>query len=270
MTPPKYSSQAYWERRYNDEEEGSGLDWYCDYTTLAPLLHILLPEPSLGSEAAWSVLEIGCGDRPLAPHLAADPHFGGAHVTAIDYASCVVRSLRQRERGRANINSNAGCGDGADYHLGAGASRPVTYERQDARALVYREESFDLVLDKGTLDAMLCSSDEGFGNARKICSEAARVLRTRGCLVIVSHMSPMGEEGGAFISHSLLPALLTQKSRGGAVSSVSAWSIDVHFQEGSEEDGPFVYAVSKHSRPATRAACRGSSIDEIPLRLHEH
>ena len=22
MTPPKYSSQAYWERRYNDEEEG--------------------------------------------------------------------------------------------------------------------------------------------------------------------------------------------------------------------------------------------------------
>ena len=92
-----YSSAGYWERRYvtGDRE---GHEWYLDYATLGPLLEILLPEPPLGPQAQWSVLEIGCGDRPLAPDLAGDEHFAGARVFAVDYSSAVVRSMRRRHR----------------------------------------------------------------------------------------------------------------------------------------------------------------------------
>lgn len=86
--------------------------------------------------------------------------------------------------------------------------------------LAYADSSFDLVIDKGTIDAMLCSST-GAANAASICAEAARVLCPEGVFVLVSHMSPESDEGASFLSESLLPALHTQ-------SASAAWAVEVH------------------------------------------
>jgi EEF1A lysine methyltransferase 4 len=37
--------------------------------------------------------------------------------------------------------------------------RSVTFEVQDARGLPYEDQSYDCVIDKGTIDAMLCQDD---------------------------------------------------------------------------------------------------------------
>ncbi len=50
----------------------------------------------------------------------------------------------------------------------------------DARKLPYPDCSFDLVLEKGTLDAMLSDKEDGESNCVLIMTECARVLKERG------------------------------------------------------------------------------------------
>jgi ubiquinone/menaquinone biosynthesis C-methylase UbiE len=40
----------------------------------------------------------------------------------------------------------------------------VTFEVQDARNLPYEDQSYDCVIDKGTIDAMLCQDDGALCN----------------------------------------------------------------------------------------------------------
>lgn len=241
---PAYGSQEYWDRRYANPATANH-EWYFGYDTLQPLVHELLP--SRLSEQ-WSALEIGCGDRPLLPDLAADPHFAGCRAICFDYAPTVVRALRHAAREAARNDP----------------SLPVmSYEQADARSLVYPNDSFDIVIDKGTIDAMMCSDTQGVSNARQICSEAARVVSPGGLLIVVSHMSPTGDEGSVFLSKSLLPAL-------SARSPEWLWDVGVHFDESAEETGPFVYTVRKTRRRATRAALGPSHAPEIPVRLNAY
>ena len=115
----------------------------------------------------------------------------------------------------------------------------------------------------GTIDAMMCSNSEGELNARKICEEATRVVSARGVFVVVSHMSPTGDEGSLFLRHCLIPALSSR-------SAEWKWDVGVHFAESAAESGPFVYAVKKAPRRVTRAARMPESAPDIPVRLHEY
>ena len=56
----------------------------------------------------------------------------------------------------------------------------VEYITADARKLSYPDCSFDLVLEKGTLDAMLSDKENGESNCVLIMTECARVLKERG------------------------------------------------------------------------------------------
>jgi len=243
-TEPAYGSRDYWDQRYANPET-SNHEWYFGYDTLQPLVHELLP--TLLSDQ-WSALEIGCGDRPLLPDLVADPHFAKCRAICFDYAPTVVRALRHAAREAARKNP---------------ALPVVSYEQADARSLSYSNDSFDIVLDKGTIDAMMCSNTEGVQNAQQICSEAARVVSPGGVIVVVSHMSPTGDEGSVFLSKSLLPALSTRSMKW-------SWDVGVHFDEASEESGPFVYVVRKTRRRFTRAAFKQNQSLDIPVELHTY
>jgi SAM-dependent methyltransferase len=243
-TEPAYGSRDYWDQRYANPET-SNHEWYFGYDTLQPLVHELLPaRPS----DQWSALEVGCGDRPILPDLVADPHFANCRAICFDYAPTVVRALRHAAREAARSNP---------------ALPVVSYEQADARSLSYSNESFDIVLDKGTIDAMMCSISEGVSNAQQICSEAARVVSPGGVIVIVSHMNPTGDEGSVFLSKSLLPALSDKSAKW-------SWDVGVHFNEASEESGPFVYVVRKTRRRLTRAALKQDQSPEIPVELHAY
>ena len=158
----------------------------------------------------------------------------------------------------------------------------MLYHHMDARKLSFPGQRFDLVVDKGTIDAMLCSS-AGHADALAICSEAVRVLRSGGSFMVVSHLEPSSEDGSAFLSESLIPALKSQPPRW-------RWAIEVHKQAGDDDDedededdeeeqekespgdgeSPCVYVVRKHERRSTRAARGKDNSPDIPIVLHEH
>jgi hypothetical protein len=46
----------------------------------------------------------------------------------------------------------------------------------DVRDMKYKDETFDVIIDKGTLDAILCGSDSA-KNAGQMLSESQRILK---------------------------------------------------------------------------------------------
>lgn len=55
--------------------------------------------------------------------------------------------------------------------------------------MTYPNESFDLVLDKSTIDALMCS-DEPLMSVCQMVEEVYRVLKPDGIYLIISYASP--------------------------------------------------------------------------------
>jgi hypothetical protein len=133
----------------------------------------------LAKDGPISIIEIGGGDMPLCRdlvmHLISLEQTTGAKADNIvkkmiccDYSPTVIdlckenqkRDLQFREANQKGIE--------------------VEYITADARKLPYPDCSFDLVLEKGTLDAMLSDKEDGESNCVLIMTECARVLKERG------------------------------------------------------------------------------------------
>jgi len=63
------------------------------------------------------------------------------------------------------------------------------YLQMDARAMDFEDGTFDCVIDKGTLDAILCG-ESSVANAQKVLSEVYRVLAPKGVYILVSYGTP--------------------------------------------------------------------------------
>ncbi len=59
----------------------------------------------------------------------------------------------------------------------------------DARDLQYEDNSFDLVIDKSTMDALLCG-DHSFLNVSIMTKEVQRVLKTGAYYLVISYGLP--------------------------------------------------------------------------------
>lgn len=59
----------------------------------------------------------------------------------------------------------------------------------DVREIKFPEKYFDLVIDKSTIDALLCG-DKSFVNVAKMLNEVQRVLKDGGVYMIISYGSP--------------------------------------------------------------------------------
>ena len=55
--------------------------------------------------------------------------------------------------------------------------------------MAYKDETFDLIIDKSTIDALLCG-DHSFMIVAKMLKEISRVLKTGGYYVIISYGKP--------------------------------------------------------------------------------
>ncbi len=134
------------------------------------------------------ILEIGCGDMPLGRDLCQNLlEYQSAtnntiyaksivdEIVCFDYSQSVIELVTQQQEGEIlNHQCKASERDNRRRNL------DVTYEVLDARELPFNEKKFDLILDKGTLDAMLSDKDQGIKNCIKIVSEASRVLSMGG------------------------------------------------------------------------------------------
>jgi Methyltransferase domain len=118
----------------------------------------------------------------------------------------------------------------------------LSFEVIDARKLPYDSGSFDLILEKGVLDAMLSDPENGRANCLEILSECSRVLVYDGYMVIVSHQNAETEAGKRWLEDVVFRGL--QRAPG------SSWIVEIHVGGYDDETppgmvGPAVYIIQK-------------------------
>ena len=84
--------------------------------------------------------------------------------------------------------------------------------------MTYPAGRFGSVVDKGTLDALLCG-DDSTANAHKMCEQVSRVLRSGGAFVVVSYGTP--ENRLCYLENDSYGWKVTHKAIGEGASSSS-------------------------------------------------
>ena len=204
----------------------------------------------LSKKGPVSVLEVGCGDVPLGAGLALEfkemeESTGDSaakifkQIICTDCSPTVVASMKTKYRNFKT--SKMGLEESVDI-----GNIPLDFAVADARKLDYADGSFELVLEKGTLDAMLSDTEEGGQNCVKIIRELARVLTMEGYMVLVSHLNANTERGLQWLSDVVFEGLREGESS-------ASWSIEVHGNAEIRDDssapagspGPAVYVIRK-------------------------
>ncbi|KAK9866548.1 hypothetical protein WJX84_010992 [Apatococcus fuscideae] len=151
-----YSEQGYWDERYR--ESRNPFEWYMGYEELAPLLREQIPLEA-------KVMQVGTGTSMMQLHMA---RAGYTSLQGLDYSAGAVAAM-----------------------MVAHDDLPgVSYRVADCRDLSdWTPDSFDAIIDKGTLDSALCGPDAA-ENARRMLSECWRVLTPGGLFLLITYGSP--------------------------------------------------------------------------------
>ena len=156
-----YGSAAYWDERY--AANGAPFDWYNTYQNIKPILR-----PFLSSSPDFEVLVPGCGSSTLSADLYDD---GYRNVTSVDISYVVVEQLAARYGGTGRDELEFSVADATDMRT-------------------LPDACFDLVVDKGLGDALMCSARDSFGCLHRMLGEMHRVLKPGGTYACVSHAQP--------------------------------------------------------------------------------
>ncbi|XP_078524130.1 EEF1A lysine methyltransferase 4 [Lissotriton helveticus] len=158
-----YSSVRFWDGRYG--ADGPPRDWFGGLSSFSGLL-----EAQLRTEDRLLVL--GCGDSSLSYDLFQK---GYTSITNIDYSPVCIEAMSRQH---------------ADCH-------GMAWTVMDARALAFPNESFDVVLEKGTLDAMMVEERDPWNVSPqtaelldKVLKEVSRVLRPGGRFISITFAQP--------------------------------------------------------------------------------
>lgn len=173
------------------------------------------PRQKLTINGPISVLEIGCGDVPLGIGLVNELKklqvSTGTKSTRIvekilctDYSPSVIEVLKRLHKNKRKLSSSASSlaskriaaegsnnaattttngsnnQDADDNDDNGGTDVPIEFVVADARKLPYANESFHLLLEKGTMDALMSDPKVGTSNCIQLVTECARVLAIGG------------------------------------------------------------------------------------------
>jgi SAM-dependent methyltransferase len=153
---PPYSEVSYWNSRY--EREPAPFDWYQPWSRLKATILPLLP-------GRGCALDVGCGNSPMTAELVAE---GFNEVIGLDISPVVVRQNEENFRTEPKLH----------------------WVCSDCRKMDQIEsDKFDLVIDKGTLDSLLCSGPSA-SVVGQFMSEVSRVLKPGGLFVEISYGTP--------------------------------------------------------------------------------
>ena len=189
----------YWNKRYEGGGETTH-EWFRTFEKLQPFLKKWLPNPS---PLEPRILHLGCGDSTLTADLF-NLHY--TNQLSVDFSETVIKQMQEKHP-----------------HL--------DWRVEDVRKLNLQDSSFDMAIDKGTLDAMLYGSqwnppDEVQNNVHQYVDEVARVLKPEGRWLYITFRQP----------HFVTPQLLRE----------GRWNLVVE----RLEDGPgtfeyFAYVMTK-------------------------
>ena len=177
--PNHMGKKAYWESKYKHAEEQfyKPFDWFFNFhaieDTLAPYL-----TPARGHEsgAPFRLLDLGCGMSDFALKLHKSINFK-SEIHCLDFVPSAVNTL---------------CGQNLEntYKSDHLHLSKMLFTVADAQYLPYTSHLFDVLVDKGTTDAVLKDSQTGTAMATRIIGEALRVLKPGGHMLQLTDEDP--------------------------------------------------------------------------------
>ncbi|KAI9478403.1 MAG: S-adenosyl-L-methionine-dependent methyltransferase [Benjaminiella poitrasii] len=164
--PTAYKTKQYWEERYQKEDLTTTFDWFKTYTELKPLISEAIPNKES------KILMLGCGNSTLGEDMYND---GYKNIINIDYSKTVIENMKIR------------CADKPE----------MKWLEMDIRDLKFDNESFDAIIDKGTMDALMCDrgdvwdpSEELINDVKGEVDEVQRVLKVGGTFLYITFGQP--------------------------------------------------------------------------------
>ncbi|KAH7664981.1 Endothelin-converting enzyme 1 protein [Dioscorea alata] len=163
-TVSDYLDPHYWNERFKSEEH---YEWFKDYSHFQHLLrrHI---HPS------YSVLELGCGNSRLCEELFKD---GVTDITCIDLSDVAVNRMRER--------------------LLVSGLHGIKVLQADMLELPFSSQSFDLVIEKGTMDVLFVDSGDPWNpnpstvsKVMKMLEGVHKVLKPQGTFISITFGQP--------------------------------------------------------------------------------
>eukprot|EP00742_Colponemidia_sp_Colp-10_P000659 GILJ01000718.1.p1 GENE.GILJ01000718.1~~GILJ01000718.1.p1 ORF type:complete len:211 (+),score=25.02 GILJ01000718.1:72-704(+) len=151
----QYGKSEYWDDRYTRDPEP--FDWYQRWAALKEAVADYINKDH-------QILNVGAGNSRLSEEMHDD---GYQNIVNIDISRVVTKQMEEKYRDKQGMS----------------------YVQMDARSIDYPDHSFDVVMDKGTLDSMLCG-EGSTTNVQKMLSEIYRVLAPNGVYIIVSYGQP--------------------------------------------------------------------------------
>ncbi|KAM4772630.1 EEF1A lysine methyltransferase 4 [Rhinophrynus dorsalis] len=161
-----YKEPVYWDSRYREEQAVTErYEWFGRYRDFRDLVKRELRPWSRG-------LVLGCGTSSLSAELHKE---AVCPLVSIDYSPVCIAEMAQRH----------------SEHPG------MSWLVMDARHLHFPNESFDLVIEKGTLDAMMVEEKDPWNVTPEtvtmidqVLSEVSRVLSPKGCFISITFSPP--------------------------------------------------------------------------------
>ncbi|KAJ3917822.1 S-adenosyl-L-methionine-dependent methyltransferase [Lentinula edodes] len=148
----QYGTKQYWNQRYAREADDASFDWFKSYSEISDILRSLIPDKRS------RILMLGCGNSKLSEDMYDD---GYHNIVNTDYSSIIVEKMKQRHRD----------------------ARPqMEWHEMDVRDLKFDDSSFDVAIDKGTMDAMMTAKGDIWNPPQQVvedCTkEVSEVIRT--------------------------------------------------------------------------------------------
>jgi ubiquinone/menaquinone biosynthesis C-methylase UbiE len=161
---PNYGDILYWENRYQEQRD-STFDWIEDYQGIRGIIIDVLEKEKFSNQI--KVLNVGCGNSELGEKLFLEEDYN-IYINNIDISRNVIQNMKERCK---EMESR------------------MNWEIMDVRDIKYSQGYFDIVIDKCTLDTILCGKD-GHLNVAIMTKEIQRVLKTSGIYILISHSGP--------------------------------------------------------------------------------
>ncbi|OWZ08226.1 Methyltransferase [Phytophthora megakarya] len=152
----QYGKATYWDERYTKDSEQ--FDWYQRYGGLKELLNQYVKKTD-------AILMAGAGNSRLSEEMVND---GYQKLMNVDVSEIVVKQMAAKYEERVES---------------------LQWQKMNMCSLDFADETYDAVVDKGTMDSILCG-EGSTANVAKMCQEIHRVLKPNGVYFIVSYGVP--------------------------------------------------------------------------------
>ncbi|CDP16366.1 unnamed protein product [Coffea canephora] len=153
-----YGDALYWDARYIQEANCGSFDWYQRYSALRPFVRKYIPTSA-------RVLMVGCGNALMSEDMVKD---GYEDIMNIDISSVAIDMMRRKYEQVPQMK----------------------YMKMDVRDMsFFPDDSFHSVIDKGTLDSLMCGNNAPISAAHML-GEVSRLLKPGGVYLLITYGDP--------------------------------------------------------------------------------